>query len=289
MLSRITPTILLVTLSGILWTPPATASDRWTSDVEAAIERAEETDRMLLVDLYADWCGWCKVLERKVFATPEFQRFAERFVLLRVDTEDGAEGTLLKARYRVSSLPTTLILDADMVQAGAVTGFKPPAEFIAAVETELAKYRTLVEFFDRVRESDEVDLQHRLAEDFHDRGDGRRAAALYERVLERVEEGTAAYAWLRYQAADARRLAGELDVAESHLKRALKLAATLGDPELLERLDLLSFHLAQDRGDCQAATASLEHFLEEHPKSVYSGQARRTLEELRHGGGALCT
>ena len=59
--------------------------------------------------------------------------------------------------------------------------------------------------------------------------------------------------------------------------------------ELDERLDLLFFHIAHDSGDCSAAVASLERFLENHPHSGFRSQAHRTLASIRRGDDAKCS
>ena len=282
---------ILVSLTLLAASPPLAADpspreSRWLTRVDEAIERAAAQDRYVLVDLYADWCGWCKVLEEKVFSDPAFLAWARDFVLLRVDVEDGGEGSELQARYGASSLPTTLLLDRHRVKVGAVTGFHPTGRFIAALEAEIDAFRDLVELFDRVRASGDVELQERLAADFHQRGDGRRAAALYEEVLERVRgEGAA---WLHFRAAAARLLGGEPGAAERHLERSRSLAQKLGDGSLVELLDLLSYRIADRRGDCRAVVASLEHFLAEHPRSRHSREARRTLREIQESGDTKC-
>ena len=62
---------------------PVQAAAVWLDHPETAFAEAKRSGKVVLVDLYADWCGWCKVMERDVFSTPEFQTYAERFVLLR--------------------------------------------------------------------------------------------------------------------------------------------------------------------------------------------------------------
>ncbi len=269
----------------------AVPGDGWLTSVDEALEVAAREDRLVLVDLYAEWCGWCKVLERDVLETPEFRQWAKDFVLLWVDVEDGGEGSELQARFGASSLPTTLVLAANdggkAVRVGAVAGFHPTDRFVASLEAEIDAYGSLLELYEKVRQRSDVALQLRLAEDLHQRGDGHRAADLYERVLA-AESGSDATAWLVYQAADARRLAGELAAAESHLERARTIARTLGDGELSERLDLLSFQLAEARGDCHEMKQTLEDFLANHPRSPHSRYARRTLAEIRGGGGSKC-
>ena len=281
----VAPVLLVLTFAS----GAGAATTSWLTSLDEALAQAARHDRYVLVDLYAEWCGWCKVLEKEVFTSEPFLEFARDMVLLRVDVEDGGEGSELQARFEAMSLPTTLILDADMVKIGEVRGYAPTPAFIANVKGQLDEYAAMLELYDKVRKSGDVELMRRLAEDFHGRGDGTRAAALYEAMIAEVHGGGGAAAWLHYLSADAYRLGGELSQAESSMRRARSLAGTVEDPELLERIDLLRFYIAHDSGDCREAMASLERFLDRYPRSGYRSQARRTLTAIRSGKGMECT
>ncbi len=267
----------------------SSAEDGWLTSVEAARQAARAEDSLILVDLYADWCGWCKVLEKEVFTTPEFHRVTKNMVLLRVDVEDGAEGTQLQARFGARSLPTTLILDAELAKVGEISGYAPAPRFIASIQGQLDEYGALLFRFDRVRRGDNVAMMRQVGEDFHRRGDGRRAAELYEAALPKVNGGDDRAAWLHYLAADAHRLSGELSRATERFTQAQRMAAGRNDERLDERLDMLRFYLAQASGDCPEAMASLEQFIASHPGSGLRKQARNTLTALRRGEGMECT
>lgn len=257
------------------------ADETWLTSVAAAKKAAREQNRRILVDLYADWCGWCKELERKVFSTPQFRSFAKDFVLLRVDVEDRGEGSELQARFDATGLPTTLILDSSFVHVGQVRGFAPTADFIAMIRGEIERYDAFLAQYEKLRTSDDLQVLRQLAEELHTRGDGKRAAHLYERIRPLLPAGTAGAAWLQLMLADAHRLAEDFGRAETAMERARSIGQGAGDPELIERLDLLRYQIAQDRGDCKAAAASLERFLKDHPRSNRSSDARRTLAALR--------
>lgn len=258
----------------------------WLNNVGEAIEQAKKNDSLIIVDLYADWCGWCKVLDEKVFSTPRFQKFAEsrNFVLLRVDTEDGADGSGLQSRFQAFNLPTTLILDPRLVKVGSISGYAPIDTFLKYIDEQIQAWDVIARNFEVVKASDDADLKRQLAQDLHERGDGERAAELYESVIKQVQPGTEAHAWLHYMTADAHRMARRFDLARDWLKRTGNLTGKMQKtPEdLQERVDLLSFYIAQDVGDCKEAVSSIQTFLAAHPKSIMRRNLERTLNALKN-------
>ena len=96
----------------------------WTDDFEAAKKQAAAENKLLLVDFSgSDWCGWCKKLDREVFAKPEFLAGVKKdFVLVMVDSPNdkkllsekaAAQNPKLVEKYDVHGFPTVLIMDAD--------------------------------------------------------------------------------------------------------------------------------------------------------------------------------
>lgn len=83
---------------------------------------------MVLLDFTgSDWCGWCKVLKKEVFQTPEFLDYAKKnLVLVEVDfpqrKKQSAElkkaNEELQERFKVRYYPTIILLNS----AGKVLG-----------------------------------------------------------------------------------------------------------------------------------------------------------------------
>lgn len=266
----------------------AAAPQGWLTSFDAALEKAAASDRMILVDLYAEWCGWCKVLEEKVFTTPEFRDFTRDFVLLRVDVDDGADGSALQARFGLYNLPTTLLMDADRVKIGTVEGFAPMPAFLERLSAEIASYRAFLDFYEQTKASDDLALLYRLSQELHARGDGARAVVVLRQILRQTGEGSPKAAWLHYLIADAYRLAGRFDEALATLEKARALSAEAANRDLSERIDLLSYKIAHDSRDCERAKKSLEEFLAAHPDSAFRSEAKRVLDELKSGRGLAC-
>ena len=95
----------------------------WTDDFDAAKEQAEKEGKLLLVDFSgSDWCGWCKKLDKEVFAQPEFLKGVKNdFVLVMIDSPSdksllsekaAKQNPELQKKYRISGYPTVLIMDA---------------------------------------------------------------------------------------------------------------------------------------------------------------------------------
>jgi thiol-disulfide isomerase/thioredoxin len=261
---------------------PAKSIPGWHAEVAKALDEAKQRDALILVDLYAEWCGWCKVLEDRVFTTPEFRAYSDRFVRLRVDTEDGAEGSRLQARFGITSLPTLLIIDHRRVKVGEVAGYMPTADFVDAIGAQLAAWELLLGHYDKVAKSDDLELQEQMAEEFHLRGDGGRSAGLYEKLRAKAAPASSDYAWYSFRLADAYRLERRFaDAAKANALAQQAIAAHKDENELAEKIDLLPFYIAQDTGDCKGAVNSIERFLQAHPASGFEKQLRKKLDVLK--------
>lgn len=119
---------------------PQTFAGAWLKTVAEAQKVAKEKNRLILVDMFAEWCGWCHRFEREVFPSEVFQKATADIVLLRLDTEDGKEGTQLARKYGVTSLPTFVLLTPDMTMAGQIRGYAPPAKFVEMLKETRTKH-----------------------------------------------------------------------------------------------------------------------------------------------------
>lgn len=91
-------------------TPPTSAVE-WRTDFEAALAEARQTDRLVLVDVSADWCPPCVAMKHDVWSDAEVGRqVAASYVPLLVDAD---RDDVVAPRYGVSGIPAVLIVDGD--------------------------------------------------------------------------------------------------------------------------------------------------------------------------------
>jgi len=261
----------------------AGAPNEWRRDVGSAFSAARASGKPLLVDLYADWCGWCKVLERRVFPDPVFQAYAKDFVLLRVDVEDGGEGGELAARYDSSALPTLLYLEPSGALVGEVQGFFEARDLVQRLKNERLVQEKRIEGYERGLAAGDADFLRLSGIEFYRRRDGARAAALFARLLDVEKLDGEDEAWTRYFLADSLRQAQRFDEARAETDRARRAAAGSHDAELVERLDLLPFWISRDAHRCADASGFLVVFERQHPSSVLLPGARNAFDRLRDG------
>lgn len=63
------------------------SSKEWTS-VEKAVTLAKADQKKILIDVYTDWCKWCKVMDEKTFSDPKVSEFlASNFHLAKFNAE----------------------------------------------------------------------------------------------------------------------------------------------------------------------------------------------------------
>ena len=266
---------------GLLAGPAFAATlEGWHDKVSAARQAALDSGKLILVDLYADWCGWCRRLERDVLEHPEFVSYAEKFVKLKVDVEDGGEGSALQSRFRASTLPTTLLLTPKMVLVDMVQGYAPREAFVRRLEEGIAKFEKEQRIFHRLLAGEDPNTLLSVARALHQRGDGSGAASVYRRILDQPTLPPTERARLLYMLADSQRLDGDFDGAYRTLQESRKRAEEAGDRDHLEACDLLRIRIAQDRGLCIATVVALQTFLENHPSSDHRREAKRSLARL---------
>ncbi|MBN1823436.1 MAG: thioredoxin family protein [Endomicrobiales bacterium] len=101
----------------------------WVMSLGEGLSAAKAEKKNLMVDFYADWCGWCKKLDRDVYSNPEVAKLAENFVCVKVNTD---RYPVDAQQYGVQGLPTVMFMDSSGKVLEKVVGYRD-AKYFASV------------------------------------------------------------------------------------------------------------------------------------------------------------
>jgi thioredoxin-like negative regulator of GroEL len=138
--------MLLLLMGG----PHEAAGVRWGHDFEKALARARAEQKPLIVDFWADWCGWCHRLDQTTYVDPEVVALSQRFVAVKVDTEGSKDDVEVAVRYEVTTLPTIVFLSPSGRPLLRVGGYQGPGQFPRTMGQALAVAEQVLEWEKRL-------------------------------------------------------------------------------------------------------------------------------------------
>ena len=103
----------------LFFTFPMLAETKWLTSLDKALLKAQEENKPVIIDLYTDWCLYCKDLENKIFPAKDVALELEKFVAVRIN---GDESRDIVAKYSVRGYPTILLLDKNGNFIDKITG-----------------------------------------------------------------------------------------------------------------------------------------------------------------------
>ena len=86
---------------------------------------AQEQNKPVMIDIYTDWCKYCKELDRVVYTDPDVINLADQFVCIKLNAGKHRD---LAAKYNPSGgVPTIVFLRSDGTETYR-TGYKGGAD-----------------------------------------------------------------------------------------------------------------------------------------------------------------
>jgi thiol:disulfide interchange protein DsbD len=104
---------------------------------DALRAEAKAAGRPVVVDFWAEWCFYCKKLDKDVWKHPDVVRESLRFTAVKIDATppDDAEMEALKASLQVPGMPAVVFIDSrGELLAGLTSGYVPPEEMLGIMQ-----------------------------------------------------------------------------------------------------------------------------------------------------------
>lgn len=129
---------------------------KWLTFNEATeLAATDKNPKKVFIDVYTDWCGWCKKMDKDTFQNPKVATYmSENYYMVKMDGEgkepiefkgktykfipSGRKGyhelaaALMQGRM---SYPTTIFLDEELNMLSPVPGYQKPKPFL-----DIARY-----------------------------------------------------------------------------------------------------------------------------------------------------
>lgn len=116
---------------------------KWLSFNEG-LEKASKESKMIIIDFYTDWCGWCKKMDKDTYnKSAVIAKINEKFIPVKLNPEKAGSysyknntfsGSELQREMRVSGFPATVFLDEKGELIESIPGYMPEKTFLETLE-----------------------------------------------------------------------------------------------------------------------------------------------------------
>lgn len=127
--------IIIITLLFISQISQAT----WLTSYEDAQKIALFTNKFIIVDFWATWCGPCLEMDKNVWNEPQIQEIMQGFINLKIDIDTNRD---IANKYGINGVPNIMILDANGKIIHSFLGYHTAQE----LKNQIEKFNLSTEF-----------------------------------------------------------------------------------------------------------------------------------------------
>ena len=104
---------------------------------DQAVALSKKNPKPFFIDVYTDWCGWCKQMDKNTFSNQKIASYLnKRFYSIKLNAEKPdtvhykgvamTNGALAAKIFHASSYPTTVYLEGDETLLQPIPGYQAP-------------------------------------------------------------------------------------------------------------------------------------------------------------------
>lgn len=112
-------------------------SVQWQHDLPTAYKLANEQHKPMLIVFGAEWCHFCKKMDKETLATPGIAQLVnDSFIPVHLDADKEKRAVEI---LQISGLPCSVVVSPQAQMLGRIEGYRKPDEF--QKQLTLAKQR----------------------------------------------------------------------------------------------------------------------------------------------------
>jgi thiol:disulfide interchange protein len=119
--------------------PPQIA---WQTDFNKAFKQAKKQHKLLMLDFYTDWCGYCKRLDREVYTDEKVRALSQKFIPVKLNPERDQVAAAIAQQVGVRGFPSVLFITEKAELVHGIGGFEPASYFTQDMELALKRARS---------------------------------------------------------------------------------------------------------------------------------------------------
>ena len=136
--------IFAILIISILVSSSISISDisKWNDISE--INKSSQSEKIRMIYFTADWCKWCKKMEKDVFSDNEIQDYVNNYFLPFIADIDARNRILYQSEYftvkelsellNVKSYPTILFMNSSLESIGELAGYHDKENFMKVLK-----------------------------------------------------------------------------------------------------------------------------------------------------------
>ncbi len=256
------------------------SSLKWEKDFKSAKARARAEGRIIMVDFWAAWCGFCEKLDKTTYADENVvSRLTKTALAVKVNTEGRPDELELADEHGVEGLPTIGFFTPEGRAVARIEGYVDANAFLKLLTTAEAEGVFMLAWEKTLRsDPSNFEALYGLGSKMYELNYHEDARPLLEKAR-RNDQGT-----LRQRKRLRMMLAliveGQSGLVESEamLREGLALPK---EADLDPRLSLLLSRCLASRGKRTEAKNELTKLIAAYPSHAVTSLAKKTLEGLK--------
>jgi TolA-binding protein len=251
----------------------------WIRNLSEATAKASRGKKLIIADMYTDWCGWCKVMDTKTWADPLVVQERDKYVFLKLNAETEPDGIALQKKLNIISYPTILLLNSNGSEFERLEGYLPAQQFLARLNGTIADPEALGNLLAREsRDARDMALHFKVGRKLFTRGAYNEARPRFELIVRNDPENkaqvsdTALFFLALCQAT--------LDETDASLATIDRLRKTYPSSKIVPEAQLLSSEILMRTGRRDRAKAQIQDFLKSYPDHRLASRAKQLLAKL---------